>query len=264
MHAVSPVDESSLQQALVKLVEAEVLYQRGLLPQARYLFKHALIQDAAYQSLLKSTRQQYHGQIAQVLEEQFPETREAQPELLAHHYTEAGLRAQALSYWQQAGERATQRSAYVEAVAHLTKGLEVLKALPDTPEHIQQELALQIALGPALMATRGYAAPEVGKTGTRARALCQQLGETPQLFPVLCQLVEFYLNRGELQTTHELAEQLMRLAESIPDPYPRSVAHLTLGAALTWLGELPSARLHVEQALALYDPQSHPPPQHHG
>ena len=147
LYAVSSVDEERLQQGLKQLVEAELVYQRGLAPQAHYLFKHALIQDTAYQSLLKSTRQQYHQQIAQVLEEQFAETKETQPELLAHHYTEAGLSAQAIPYWQQAGQRATQRSANVEAINHLTKGLELLKTLPDTPERAQQELTLQIALG---------------------------------------------------------------------------------------------------------------------
>ena len=129
-------------------MEAELLYQRGLPPHARYLFKHALIQDTAYQSLLKSTRQQYHQQIAQVLEEQFPETVETQPELVAHHYTEAGLIEQAIPYWQQAGQRASQRSTNVEAISHLAKGLELLKTLPDTPERTQQELAYRLALGP--------------------------------------------------------------------------------------------------------------------
>ena len=174
-----------LQHGLKQLVTAELVYQRGLAPQAHYLFKHALIQDTAYQSLLKSTRQQYHQQIAQVLQEQFPETKEAQPELLAHHYTEAGFSEQAIPYWQQAGQRAVQRSANVEAVAHLTKGLELLKTLPDTPERIPQELTLQLALGMPLMATKGYAAPEVGQVYARARELCKQMGETPQLFPVL-------------------------------------------------------------------------------
>ena len=201
-----------------KLVEAELLYQRGLPPQARYLFKHALIQDTAYQSLLKSTRQQYHQQIAQVLEERFPETTETQPELLAHHYTEAGLIAQAIPYWQQAGQRAIERSANVEAISHLTKGLELLKTLPDTPERVQQELTLQITLGVPLMATKGYAAPEVESAYTRARELCQQVGETPQLFPVLWGLWLFYFVRGELQTARELGEQLLSLAQSVQDP----------------------------------------------
>ena len=182
LQAVSPWDEGTLRRGLQQLVEAEFLYQRGLPPQATYLFKHALIQEAAYQSLLRSTRQQYHQRIAQVVEARFPELCETQPELLAHHYTEAGLLAQAIPYWQRAGQRALERSANLEAIEHLTRGLEVLKTLPDTPERAQQELDLQTALGPALMAPRGLAAPEVEYAYARARELCQQVGETPQLF----------------------------------------------------------------------------------
>jgi predicted ATPase len=162
LQAVWPVDEAALQQGLRRLVEAELVYQRGLPPQATYLFKHALVQDAAYQSLLKSTRQQYHQQIAQVLAEKFSETTETQPELLAHHYTEAGLIAQAIPYWQKAGQRASQHSAHAEAISHLTTALELLKPLPNTLERSQQELTLQIALGVPLMATKGFAAPEAG------------------------------------------------------------------------------------------------------
>src|SRR6266487_2499628 len=123
-------------------------------------FKHALIQDTAYQSLLKSTRQQYHQRIAQVLAAQFPDIAETQPELLAHHYTEAGVMAQAIPYWQQAGQRAIERSANLEAIGHLTKGLEVLTTLPDTPDRTRQELDLQTALGLALRAIKGWSAPE--------------------------------------------------------------------------------------------------------
>src|SRR5262249_24819233 len=160
--------------------------------QARYFFKHALIQDMAYQSLLKSTRQQLHQQIAHVLEMRFPDTKERQPELLAHHYTEAGLIAQAIPYWQQAGHRAVQRSAKAEPVADFRRGLELLNALPDAPERAQQELTLQLALGTPLMGTKGWSTPEVEKTYARARELCQQMGETPQLFPVLWGLYAFY------------------------------------------------------------------------
>src|SRR5262249_34046553 len=169
LQAVSPWDEGTLQRGLHQLVEAELLYQQGLPPQATYLFKDALIEDAAYQSLLRSTRQQYHQRIAQVLEAQFPETVTTQPELLAHHYTEAGLTEQAIPYWQRAGQRASERSAYLEAIAHLTKGLEVLTILPDTPERAQHELDLQITLGPALMVIKGPAAPEVERVYNRAR-----------------------------------------------------------------------------------------------
>src|SRR5438132_6795807 len=136
--------EADLQRELRRLVEAELLYQRGLPPQATYAFKHALIQDAAYQSLLKSTRQQYHQRIAQVLEAQFPETTEGQPELLAHHYTEAGLTEHAVAYWHQAGQRAIERSAYVEAIAHLRQGLALLETLPETPECTQHKVEMHI------------------------------------------------------------------------------------------------------------------------
>src|SRR5439155_9669984 len=125
LHAVSQLDEATLQRELKRLVDAELVYQRGVPPQATYVFKHALIQDAAYASLLKSTRQQYHQRIAHVLEEQFPETVEAQPELLAHHYTEAGLIEKAVHYWQKAGQSAIERSAHVEAISHLRQGIEL-------------------------------------------------------------------------------------------------------------------------------------------
>jgi len=207
---------------------------------------------------LKSTRQQYHRQIAQVLADRFPETVETQPELVAHHYTEAGLAEQALPHWQRAGERASRRSAYVEAISHLTKGLEVLKALPDTPVRAQQELTLQLALVDALVPVKGYTVPEVEKTVLRARELCQQLGETPQLFPVQYRLWAFYFLGRELQTALELAEQMMRLAQSGQDWYLLSRAHAALGWTLYDLGELTSARLHAEQGIALYDPQKHP------
>ncbi len=257
LHAVSQVADATLQQELGRLVEAELVYQRGLPPQATYTFKHALVQDAAYQSLLKSTRQQYHQRIARVLEEQFPETAETQPELLAHHYTEAGLREQAIIYWQRAGERAIERSANLEAISHLTKGLEVLKTLPDTPERTQQEMILQTTLGRALIATKGQAAPEVEQAYTRARELCQQVGETPQLFPVLLGLWMFYVNRGELQTAHELGEHLLSLAQRVQDPALLLQAHRVLGVTLYLLGEFVPARAHLEQCITLYNPQKH-------
>src|SRR5918992_1372858 len=220
LQAVSLWDEATLRRGLQQLLEAEFLYQRGLPPQATYLFKHALIQEAAYQSLLRSTRQRHHQRIAQVLESRFPELGDTQPELLAHHYTEAGLSEQAMSYWQQAGQRAIERSAHVEAVAHLAKGLKVLQTLPDTPERAQQELVLQTTLGPALMATKGFAAPEVERVYARARELCRHMADTPQLFPVLWGLWLFYEVRGELQTARELAEQLLSLAQCQQDPAP--------------------------------------------
>jgi len=259
LHAVSSLNEETLQQGLRQLVETELVFQSGVPPQARYLFKHALVQDTAYQSLLKSRRQQLHQQVAAVLVEQFPETTETQPELVAHHYTDAGLAAQAIPYWQKAGQRAVQRSANVEAISHLTKGLELLKTFPDTPERPQQELSLQITLGAPLMLTKGYAAPEVEKTYARARELCQQVGETSQLFPVLFGLLAFSLVRAEYQTARELGEKILRLAQSVQAPALRVEAHFLLGQPLFFLGEFSPAYEHFEQGIALYDPQRHNP-----
>jgi predicted ATPase/class 3 adenylate cyclase len=257
LQAVAPWDDATLQHALARLVEAELLYQRGLPPTATYLFKHALIQEAAYQSVLKSRRQQAHQRIAQVLEERFPDTAQTQPELLAHHYTEAGLAAHAVPYWQRAGQLAVQRSANLEAVAHLTKGLEVLATLPDTPERAQQELVVQTTLGPALMVTKGYSAPEMLQAYARARELCQRVGDTPQLFQVLRGLWYLYLHRVELRMARELGEQLLTLAQRVGDPALLLEAHYTLGNTLNYLGEFAAAHAHFAQGIALYNPQRH-------
>ena len=189
LQAVSQLDETSLQHELGRLVEAEIVYQRGVPPQATYIFKHALIQDAAYESLLKSTRQHYHQRIAQVLEAQFPETAETQPELLAHHYTEAVSRAGSplLAHGWSKSQRAFSPCGSDQRIS---QGLALLQTLPETPERLQQEVDLLIALGASLRATQGSAAPEVGQTYTRARQLCQHLEDPHQLFPVLRGLVE--------------------------------------------------------------------------
>jgi predicted ATPase len=239
---------------LGQLVAAELLYQRGRPPRATYLVKHALIQDAAYASLLKSTRQQVHQQVAQVMEAQFPELVATQPELVAHHYTEAGCPAQAIPYWQRAGQQALQRSANLEAVQHLTAGLALQATLPETSARAQQELDLQLTLGPALMATRGHAAPEVEQTYARARALCAQVGETPQLFPALRGLCRFYLSSGVLPTAWELGEQLYRLAQRAVAPASLLEAHDALGSILFYLGEYAAARTHLEQGLTFTHP----------
>jgi TOMM system kinase/cyclase fusion protein len=257
LQAVSPWDEETMQRGLRQLVAAEFLYQQGLPPQATYLFKHALIQDAAYQSLLRSTRQQYHHRIAQILETRFPEVCETQPELLAHHYTEAGLREQAIAYWQWAGQRSIARSAYVEAINQLSTGLEYLKVLPETPERIAHELTLLMALGRALIATKGYAASEVGATYTRARALCQQGVQSPQLFPVLFGLWQFYVVQAELQFARELGEQLLALAQHLQDSAYVLEAHRSLAFTLFSLGEMAAARAQAEQGIALYHPHTH-------
>jgi TOMM system kinase/cyclase fusion protein len=257
IRAVAPWEEPTLQHGLAQLVDAELIYRRGLPPRATYLFKHALIQDAAYQSLLKSQRQLYHQRIAQVLEERFPELTATEPELLAHHYTEAGLHEQAVSYWQRAGQRAMQRSAHMEAINHVTRGLELLSLLPDPPKRSRQELDLQTTRGLALMATKGMAALEVGTAYARARELCSQVGDTPQLFQVLMGLCAFHRQRGEFLTARELGEQCLALAQGDGEPMRLLEAHRALGVPLFYLGELGAARAHLEQEMALYDPQQH-------
>jgi TOMM system kinase/cyclase fusion protein len=257
LQAVLAWDEATLQRGLHQLVEAEFLYQQGLPPQATYLFKHALIQDAAYQSLLRSTRQQHHQRIAQVIEARFPDICETQPERLAQHYTEAGLMAQAIPYWQRAGQRAIERSANLEAIGHLTKGIEVLMTLPDTPNRIRQELDLQTALGPALRNIKGWSAPEAAQVYTRAHELCQQVGETPQLFPVLFGLWTSSVVRPEFQTARELGEHLLRLGQHASDPSLLTQAHWVLGFTLFFMGAFAPARAHLEHVMALYNPQHH-------
>jgi predicted ATPase len=257
LQAVSQVDEAVLQHELGRLVEAEIVYQRGVPPQATYTFKHALIQDAAYESLLKSRRQHSHQRIAQVLEEQFTETVQAQPELAAHHYTEASLTEKAVHYWHHAGQRASERSAHVEAISHLTKGLELLARLSKTPARLQCEVPMLIALGTSLIATKSAAAPEVGETYTYARQLCQHLEDPYQLSPVLRGLNGYYTVRAEYRTAHELGEQLLTLAQQAQDTVLLVAAHRAVGTALFWLGMVAAALLHFAQGIALYDSQQH-------
>jgi class 3 adenylate cyclase/predicted ATPase len=257
LQAIAPLDEDTLQAGLAKLVGAELLYQRGRPPQARYRFKHALIQDAAYASLLKSTRQQGHQQVAQVLETQFPALVETQPELVAQHYTAAGCAEQAVHYWQRAGQQASERSAYLEAVSHCTTGIELLKSLPETPDHTQQALTLYIALGAAQLVTKGHAAPEVERTYIQARALCQQVGEPPELIRVLFGLWRYYIARPQFHTARELGETLLRLAQRADDPALSVIAHYALGLTEIYLGALPAARPHLEEAIARYTPDQH-------
>ena len=258
--AIAPQDEETLQAGLAQLVAAELLYQRGRPPRARYIFKHALIQDAAYASLLKSTRQQVHQQVAQVFEALFPTVVETQPELVAQHYTAAGCTKQAVRYWQRAGQQANERSAYLEAISHCTTGIELLKTLPETPERTQHALTLYITLGAALQMAKGHAAPEVEHAYTQAYALCQQVGETPELIPVLLGLWRFYNTRLQLRTAREIGETLLRLAQRAHDPALAAIAHPNLG--LTWflLSALPIARQHFEEGITRYTPDQHRSP----
>jgi predicted ATPase len=179
---------------------------------------------------------------------------ETQPELVAQHYTAAGCAEQAVHYWQRAGQHASDRSAHVEAISHFTTGIELLKTLPETPAHTQHALTLYIALGAALQITKGHAAPEVEHAYTQARAVCQQVGETPELVPVLLGLWRYYNTRPQLHTARELGETLLRLAQQAHDPALAVVAHYALGSTWLWLGAFPAARQHLEEGIALYTP----------
>jgi tetratricopeptide (TPR) repeat protein len=260
LRAVAEGPEEELEEGLRRLQAAEFVDETGTVPDRVYTFRHVLVQEVAYQSLLAGARQQLHQRTAHVLATQFSATVETQPELVAQHYTEAGLVEQAIFYWQRAGQQALQRSAHQEAIQHLTKGLALLASLPKMPARAQAELDQQLALGQALGATKGYAAPEVEQTYARVRELCREVGETPQLFPALRGLYVFYNGRGAWSTAWELGEQLMRLAERAADPMRRLEAHNALGHILSSLGEYAAARTHLEQGIAFIGPAAERPP----
>jgi predicted ATPase len=252
--AVAQRNAAELDAVLDQLVTAGLVFRRGAPPQATFLFKHALVQDAAYGTLLRGKRQELHGRVANVLEKQWPETAETQPELLAHHCAQAGLVERAIAYYARAGQRALARSAMAEAIAQLTKGLELLTSLPDGPVRQRQELELQIALARALTVTQGFAATAVGETYARARALCEQLDRPPQIVPVLYGQCVHHLVKGPLPLARVLAADLLQRGEDGADAAITATGHRLSGMACVHLGEFVAARTHLEQALARFDP----------
>jgi class 3 adenylate cyclase/predicted ATPase len=249
--------EEDLEGLLSHLQAAEFIYEQPAFPEPEYVFKHALTQEVAYQSVLRERRSVLHERTAEAIEEVFRDGLGDHYGELAHHYGRTGNTQKAVDYLQLAGQQATRRSANAEAIAHFARGLELLERLPNTAERIQQELTLQISLGAPLIVTKGFAAPEVGQAFTRAQELCQELGDTPQLFPVLRGLGAYYVARGELQAAHEIGEQLLRLAESAEEPALFLEAHNSIGAISYFLGDLALAREHCEQGIALYDHRQH-------
>jgi predicted ATPase/class 3 adenylate cyclase len=250
-------DWRALRRNLARLVDAGLLFvedePRGVI----YTFKHALIQDAAYASLLRTTRLQYHRQIARALTEHFPARVESAPELLAHHYTEAGMGAEAVPCWLRAGQRALHASANPEAIAHLTTGLDLLAGLPAGPERAGLELEFRLTLGPAYMAIRGYAAPEVEACYQRARELCRELGDTPQLVPVLHGLWTYHIVRAQHASALALGEQVLELGAATDDDGLLLQGNMEVGWSHFFLGELEPAREHLERVLQLYDHERH-------
>jgi predicted ATPase len=252
--ALAGIEEDMLQSGLGQLVVAELLYQRGRPPRSRYLFKHALIQDAAYQSLLKRTRQQYHQQVAKLLEDRFPEVASTQPELVAHHYTEANCPAQAIAYWLKAGTAAANKSANIEAIDQFHRGLTLAETLPDMRERAECELDLQMALGPALFATKSYSHPDIGRAYTRARELCQQLGDHSRGFTVFRGLQIHHLNLLEMEKAQHFAEEVLRVAERLDDVARLIRAHGALGGVLYFQGKIEPALVHFRRGFEMFDP----------
>jgi class 3 adenylate cyclase/predicted ATPase len=248
--AVVDRTEPDLLSALDKLAAAELIFRRGSPPDARYVFKHSLVQDAAYQSLLKGRRQQLHARIADILEQQFPDKAETEPELFARHYTAAGLTEAGVQYWARAGTRATERSAFVEAINHYHKGLDLLSALSDGQERNQLELSLQMGLGDAFSWMRGFAAAEVEAAYSRAHGLSRQMGETTELFRIVWGLWHSFIIRGDLAKAQELSREVAQLGQRLQDPSLAPHVHRTLGETALWRGEFAAAQRESSKCLA--------------
>jgi predicted ATPase len=254
LRVVSRLPEDELQTALARLVASELVFQRGTPPDAVYAFKHALVQDAVHSSLLRSSRQQLHAQIAAALETHSPELMDSQPELFAQYYAEAGLVEKSIAYWGKAGHRSAARSAMAEAAAQFQKALDQLALLPDTAERQRQELELSSALGAVLQAVKGFAAPETGNAYARARELWEQLGSPSEFLQVPYGQSLHHAHRGELDLALRLDEDLLRQRN---DAVGLVLGHNSFGRDLMFAGSFVPSRSHLEEVLAFYDPISH-------
>ena len=256
--------EAELQSALDRLVAAGLLFRQGIPSHASYLFKHALVQDAAYGTLLRDARRALHSRIAETLESQFRETAESQPELLARHYSEAGQIERAALLWGKAGQRSLARSALVEAVEQLRRALDQIATLPATPALRREQIKLQVALVNALMLVKGYAAPEPKAAIEQARLFIERaevLGEAPEdpllLFSVLYGFwaASFVMFKGD--TSCDLAAQFLTLAEKQTASVPLMIGHRLMGTSLVYAGDVAGGRTHLDHAIKLYDPAEH-------
>jgi len=253
--AVATMPKQELDDALAQLVSAELLFRRGTPPDAEYTFKHALVQDAAYGTLLRRRRQQLHGQVTATLEGQFPEIVESQPELLARHCADADFVDKAAGYLLKAGQQAISRGALVEAVAQLRKGLDLVSGVTNGAARQEQELNLQITLGQALMATKGYSAPEAGEAFARARQLCEQLNQPQQLGRVLVGQLDFRFTRGELDQAERHAEEICWLGETRNEVMWKCRGSSVSGLICYYRGKFIDARVNYEKSLSLWDPK---------
>ncbi len=255
--AITGRSDAELQVALDRLVGTGLVFRRGTPPQSTYLFRHVLVQETAYGTLLRGRRQELHTSIAGTLEERWPDLAETQPELLAHHCTQASLVERAADYRRRAGERALRRSAITEAISHATKGIELVRTLPGSPAQVQRELDLQMLIGQAWIARRGYSARETIDAFARARVLVEALGDVSQQFPVLWGIWAAQHVGMALPEQQETIDQIFALAQQHPTSERLSAAHRVKAVICETRGELLSAREHLEQAIALYDPEQH-------
>ena len=257
LSAVAQQPDDRLKEALDRLVRAELVFGRGEVPEAVYTFKHALVQEAAYTSLLRERRRTLHARIAQALEGQFPEVVETQPELVAHHYATAGLPAPAIDYYRRAAERAIAASANADAIAHLTRGLELIASLPESAERISREIDFRLALVTPLTAVRGWGSVETEAACTRAKELCAGAGETPELFRTLLGLCWYHVIQPDMETASELSRELFDLAAKLRSDEFRLLAELAACVTCFFSGRYTSALSHAARVRVLYDPERH-------
>jgi hypothetical protein len=256
LSTVAGLPKERLEEALAQLVRSELIFCRGEIPQAVYTFKHALVRDAAYSGLLKSQRAALHATIADAFEQRFPEIVETQPETLAHHLTEAGLFQKAGAYWLHAGKKAAMRSANLEAIAHLQRGIETTGHLPDSALKDRLELDFQFALGPCLIATQGPASNKAMATFTRARELCERLGDPPEQHQVMFWLTTASVMRGELPVAEETIAALLQLAEARDDRPALLNAMRGQGMIRLFMGHLTGAHEVIERAYKAFEASS--------
>jgi class 3 adenylate cyclase/predicted ATPase len=255
--AVSRTSESDLKDALSKLVSAELVFARDGPPAASYVFKHALVQEAAYETLLKSKRQQLHGRIAKALEDSFPEVMHTQPEILAHHYTDAGLTEVAVTWWDKAGDLAIRRSANIEAVRHFSRAIELLQIVSESRGRDSSELAMRIKMSGPLIATRGYVTQALADNYARAWELCNKLKEDKSAFPVMYGQWVIPFVRGDMTTAIANSERFLRQAEQQKDTGLLMMGHRVHGSSLVWRGDTCGGSEHLRQALSLYRATEH-------
>ncbi len=251
VRAVVGRDETALKNALSQLEKAELVFRRGEPPEATYSFKHALVRDAAYESLLKSRRQQLHSQIARTVVERFPDIVASQPEIVAHHFTEAGLAEPAIDYWLKAGQQAARRSADAEALNHLARGLELLPNIDDTLVRNRSELLLQTSLGNSLRSTKGWSIDGVKRAYTRALQLCKESGFDGHTLPAVFGLWTWNFLRAALGEAELLAEHLLSTAENVDDSVYKVLAHEALGFTLFARGNFAAAHAALERSIGL-------------